>query len=176
MKNITVKQIMNNQPITLSTETITSVALDTLLDNNLTSAPVIDDNLRLIGFLSVHDVMVDLWCENYIPQEEQKVVDIMNRNVVSISSKETLVNVIEALSIDKEQLFPTTSMGYATSMTTLSLEERAKAMKVAKPQVLPVLEDGKLVGSISRLEVMRAVRPAYGNRLNVVNTDDRATA
>lgn len=175
MNNIIVKDIMNNQPIALSAETLTSVALDALLDNNQTSAPVVDANGRLIGFFSVHDAMVDLWCENYLPQQDQKVVDLMNRDVVAINAKETLVNVIEALCIDKEQLYPTSSMGYATSLTTATVEERAKAMKVNKPQVLPVLEDGRLVGCISRLEVMQAIRPTYGKRLNIVEPE-RATA
>ena len=165
---IVVKEIMTHQPVTLSAETLTAVALDTLLDHNLTSAPVVDVEGRLVGFFSVHDVMVDLWCENYNPKAGQKVVDLMNRDVVAIHCNEKLVDVAEFLCIDKEQLFPVTSMGIATNYTTLSLEERAKSMKVNKPHVLPVLDDGRLVGVLSRGDVMKAIRPVYGERLNVV--------
>ncbi|MGF1776918.1 formate transporter FocA [Vibrio nomapromontoriensis] len=166
--SIVVKEIMTHQPVTLSAETLTAVALDTLLDHNLTSAPVVDIEGRLVGFFSVHDVMVDLWCENYNPKAGQKVVDLMNRDVVAIHCNEKLVDVAEFLCIDKEQLFPVTSMGIATNYTTLSLEERAKSMKVNKPHVLPVLDDGRLVGVLSRGDVMKAIRPVYGERLNVV--------
>ncbi|MCL9776591.1 formate transporter FocA [Vibrio methylphosphonaticus] len=165
---LVVKEIMTHQPVTLSAETVTAVALDTLLDHNLTSAPVVDVEGRLVGFFSVHDVMVDLWCENYNPKTGQKVVDLMNRDVVAIHCNEKLVDVAEFLCIDKEQLFPVTSMGIATNYTTLSLEERAKSMKVNKPHVLPVLDDGRLVGVLSRGDVMKAIRPVYGERLNVV--------
>ncbi|GAL18194.1 formate efflux transporter [Vibrio maritimus] len=169
--NIIVKDIMNTQPVTLSVEMPTAVALDTLLDHNLTSAPVTDIEGRLVGFFSVHDVMVDLWCQDYIPEQGQKVVDLMSRDVVAINASEKLVDVAEFLCIDKEQLYPVSSMGIATSFSTLSLEERAKAMKVNKPHVLPVLENGVLVGILSRAEVMKAVRPIYGERLNVVERE-----
>jgi CBS domain-containing protein len=173
--NIAIKEIMNTQPTTLSVEMPTSVALDTLLDHNLTSAPVTDIEGRLVGFLSVHDVMVDLWCQDYIPESGQKVVDLMSRDVVAIDVSERLIDVAEFLCIDKEKLYPTTSMGIATSFTTLSLEERAKSMRVSKPHVLPVLENGALVGTLSRANVMSALRPIYGERLNIVE-NDRASA
>ncbi|MCJ2377092.1 formate transporter FocA [Vibrio sp. ZSDZ34] len=169
--NIAIKEIMNTQPTTLSVEMPTSVALDTLLDHNLTSAPVIDIEGRLVGFFSVHDVMVDLWCQDYIPESGQKVVDLMSRDVVAIDASERLVDVAEFLCIDKEKLYPTSSMGIATSFTTLSLEERAKSMKVSKPHVLPVLDGGTLVGTLSRANVMSALRPIYGERLNIVENE-----
>ncbi len=169
--NIAIKEIMNTQPTTLSVEMPTSVALDTLLDHNLTSAPVTDIEGRLVGFFSVHDVMVDLWCQDYIPESGQKVVDLMSRDVVAIDASERLIDVAEFLCIDKEKLYPTSSMGIATSFTTLSLEERAKSMKVSKPHVLPVLENGALVGTLSRANVMSALRPIYGERLNIVENE-----
>ena len=172
----TIKQIMNTQPITLSVEMPTSVAIDTLLDAQLVSAPVCDVEGRLVGIFSVHDVMVDLWCQDYIPTKGQKVVDLMSRDVVAIDANDKLVDVAEFLCIDKEQLYPTTSMGFATRLTSLSLEERAKAMKVSQPHMLPVLENGVMVGVLTRIEVMQALRPIYGDRLNVVPQAELETA
>ncbi|MEZ8101030.1 formate transporter FocA [Vibrio bivalvicida] len=166
--NITASAIMNQQPLVLRAEMPTSVAIDTLLDNHQVSAPVCDVEGRLVGFFSAHDVMVDLWCQDYIPAKEQKVVDIMSRDVVAIDANDKLVDIAEFLCIDKEQLYPTTSMGIATQFTTLSLEERAKAMKVSKPHVLPVLDNGSLVGVITRENVLIALRPIYGERITVV--------
>lgn len=177
MKNASiVKEIMNPSPVTLSVEMPVSTALDTLLDNNLISAPVVDIDNRLVGFFSAHDVMVELWCQDYIPAQEQKVVDLMSRDVVAIDAGDRLVDVVEFLCIDKEQLYPTTSMGMATRFTSLSLEERAKSIKVSKPQVLPVLENGLMVGVITRNEVLKALRPVYGERLNLVEDKVLETA
>ncbi|WP_070966337.1 formate transporter FocA [Vibrio sonorensis] len=169
--NVTVKEIMNTQPVVLSADTMTSAAIDTLLDKRLTGAPVADVDGRLVGFFSVHDVLVDLWCQDYIPAEGQKVVDLMSRDVVAVDATERLVDVAEYVCIDKEQLYPTTNMGIATQFSTLSLEERAKSIKVSKPRVLPVLENGKLVGVLSRYEIVSALRPIYGERLQVVEKD-----
>ncbi|ANB99571.1 formate transporter FocA [Vibrio parahaemolyticus] len=177
MKNASfVKDIMNPKPVTLSVEMPVAAALDTLLDNNLTSAPVVDLNNRLVGFFSAHDVMVELWCQDYIPVKDQKVVDLMSRDVVAIDAGDRLVDVVEFLCIDKEQLYPTSSMGIATRLTSLSLEERAKSMKVSKPQVLPVLENGQMVGVVTRQEVLKALRPVFGERLNLVEDKALETA
>ncbi|HHX8488886.1 formate transporter FocA [Vibrio chemaguriensis] len=177
MKNASfVKDIMNSKPVTISAETPIAIALDVLLDNNVTSAPVVDVQNRLVGFFSAHDVMVELWCEDYIPVKDQKVVDIMSRDVVAIDAGDRLVDVVEFLCIDKEQLYPTSSMGIATRMTSLSLEERAKSIKVSKPQVLPVLENGQMVGVVTRTEVLKALRPIFGERLNLVEKNELETA
>ncbi|HHF3003366.1 TPA: formate transporter FocA [Vibrio diabolicus] len=177
MKNASfVKDIMNPKPVTINAETPIAIALDVLLDNNVTSAPVVDVQNRLVGFFSAHDVMVELWCEDYIPVKDQKVVDIMSRDVVAIDAGDRLVDVVEFLCIDKEQLYPTSSMGIATRMTSLSLEERAKSIKVSKPQVLPVLENGQMVGVVTRTEVLTALRPIFGERLNLVEKNELETA
>ncbi|TMX44920.1 formate transporter FocA [Vibrio sp. Hep-1b-8] len=174
--NLTAKDIMNSAPVVLRADMPTPTAIDTLLDNHLASAPVCDIEGRLVGFFSVHDVMVDLWCQDYIPTSDQKVVDLMSREVIAIDSKDKLVDIAEFLCIDKEQLYPTTSMGMATRFTTLSLEERAKSMKVNQPHVLPVLEQGKLVGVVSRETVLAALRPIYGERVSIVEQRHLETA
>lgn len=166
--NILVQDIMNPNPITLSADVHTPTAIDTLLDNHIISAPVVDVEGRLVGFFSAHDVMVDLWCQDYLPVSGQKVVDLMSRDVVAIDVSDKLVDVAEFLCIDKEQLYPTTSVGIATRFSTLSLEERAKSMRVSKPHVLPVLDNGKLVGVVTRENVLAALRNIYGERVSLV--------
>ncbi|EKO3931240.1 formate transporter FocA [Vibrio fluvialis] len=177
MKNtLTVKDMMNAQPVTLSVEQPTAVAVDTLVEHHLNAAPVVDVEGRLVGILSTHDIMVDLWCQDYIPADEQKVVDLMTRDVIAIDVNDKLVDVAEFFCIDKEQLFPTTNMGIATRFNSLSLEERAKSMKVSKPHVLPVLENGKFVGVLERNHVLAALRPIYGDHLSVVEEQALARA
>jgi CBS domain-containing protein len=137
----------------------------------MVSAPVVDVEGRLVGFFSAHDVMVDLWCQDYLPTQGQKVVDLMARDVIAIDATDKLVDVAEFLCIDKEQLYPTTSMGIATTFTTLSLEERAKSIKVNKPHVLPVIENGKFVGVVARQNVLASLRRVYGERVSLVEKE-----
>ncbi len=49
---ITVKDMMNSQPVTLSVDMTTPAAIDTLLDHHLSAAPVVDMQGRLVGVLS----------------------------------------------------------------------------------------------------------------------------
>ncbi len=174
--NILVQDIMNPNPITLSADVHTPTAIDTLLDNHIISAPVVDVEGRLVGFFSAHDVMVDLWCQDYLPVSGQKVVDLMSRDAVAIDVSDKLVDVAEFLCIDKDQLYPTTSVGIATRFSTLSLEERAKSMRVSKPHVLPVLDNGKLVGVVTRENVLAALRNIYGERVSLVEDKALETA
>ena len=153
---------MNTKPITLNAETAVTKAIDQLLANKQSSAAVIDISGRLVGFFSAHDVMVELWCQDYIPAQKQKVVDLMSLDVVSIEANDKLVDVAEFMCIDKEKLFPTTNINCATNVTSLSLEERAKSIKINKPQALPVLDNGKFVGMVTRLEMLKAMRDIYG--------------
>ena len=45
-------------------------------------------------------------------------------------------------------------------------------MKINKPHTLPVLDNGELVGVISRFQVVKALRSVYGERLDVVETEE----
>lgn len=170
--NLTAKDLMIANSYSLSAEMPTQLAIDALTDRDLQSAPVVDVQGRLVGFFSIHDVMVDLWCQDYIPTKDQKVVDLMNRDVIAVQHTESLINLVEFLCIDKEQLYPTTSMGIATQFTSLSLEERAKSMQVSKPHTLPVLENGILVGTLTRMQVMKALRAIYGEKINIINNEE----
>ncbi|MBM7073709.1 hypothetical protein JQC92_16995 [Shewanella sp. 202IG2-18] len=45
-----------------------------------------------------------------------------------------------------------------------SVEERVKAMKVHQPRLLPVLDNGKLMGVINRSIVLACLREVYGHK------------
>ncbi|MDP2572320.1 formate transporter FocA [Vibrio penaeicida] len=162
--NVTVKELITLPSISLPADMPTADAVDILLDSGLQGAAVTDKNERLVGYFSIHDVLVDLWCQDYIPAKDQKVVDLMTRDVLALDASDSLINVAEYVCIDKNQLYPTTSMGIATSFSSLSLEERAKAMKVNKPKCYPILEGDKFIGTVTRMDVMQALRTVYGER------------
>ncbi|MBU2713814.1 formate transporter FocA [Zooshikella harenae] len=162
----TVKSILQHSVFSLKVDMPTAVAIDKLLECDLEGAPVVNNEGQLVGFFSIHNVLVDLWCQGYIPVENQKVVDLMSRDIMAINANDSLVDLVEFMCIDKEKLFPVTDSGIATHLSTLSLEERAKQMNVARPHILPVVEEGKLIGLITLADVARALRPVYGESLN----------
>ncbi|WCE31334.1 formate transporter FocA [Vibrio sp. SCSIO 43137] len=160
--HLNAQQIMNANPVTLTADMPVEAAIDTLTQHKIDGAPVVTQFGQLIGFFSVHNVMVDLWCNDYLPPATQLVGELMSRDVTAINSEESLVNIVEFMSIDKDQIYPTTSMGIATQLTSLSLEERAKNARVTRPNILPVIRNEQLVGVVSRQEVIGALRSIYG--------------
>ncbi|WEM45858.1 formate transporter FocA (plasmid) [Photobacterium sp. DA100] len=161
LSHLTVKDIVDPNPFTLSADLFVPKAVDLMVENKLSGAPVCDVNGRLVGFLSMFDVMKELWYKDYQPAKETKVADLMNSDVIAVDINERLVDVVEYLCIDKDMLYPTSGMGMATSATSLSLEERVKALKVSKPRILPVLDNGQFVGVITRDRVMVELRKVY---------------
>lgn len=167
--NLQAKDIMTTNPLVLNADMPIELAIDLLTAKNIPAAPAVNEKGHLVGFLSVHDVMVELWCQDYLPIKDQKVADLMKRKVISVDVNEPLVNIVEFLCLDKEQLYPVSSMGIGTlcSITSISVEERAKKMDISKPQIVPVLNNGVLTGVIYRMEVMKALRPIYGENIDV---------
>jgi formate transporter FocA len=170
--NKTVNQFMDINAYVLRPEMPVEVALDNLLDRHLSGAIVINSHNEVVGFFSEHDVLVELWCEDYLPEKGRTVADLMKTDITSISSKDTLLQLAEFYAIDKPTLYPTTDMGYATSYSTLSVNDRARDMRIAKPRVLPVIEDNKFVGIVTRGDVVSQLRSIYGERMEVVKTQE----
>lgn len=158
---LTIKDIVNTQAPVLNVDATLPFAIDVLSQHRVNGAPVCNDKGDLIGFLSAHDIMVEMWCQDYIPDSDVHVANLMKTDLVTVDVNDRLTDVLEFLALDKDQLYPTTAMGYATQMTTLSVEERAKTIKVNKPQILPVTDQGKFVGVVSRQEVLKALRTLF---------------
>jgi len=171
--NTTVKTLINAPAFSLQADMPTELAIDSLVGQNLNGAAVTDKSGRLVGFFSLHDVLVELWCQDYIPVKGQKVVDLMSRDVVAIDANDSLVNIAEYICLDKDQLYPTTDMGIATSFNTLSLEERAKSLKNTKPKSYPVLDGDTFIGTVTRIDVIRKLRSVYGEKADA--TADQPT-
>ena len=169
---LTVKDIMNPQPIYLTENMQVTDAIDVLLSNQLSGAVVCNADDEVVGFFSAHDVMVNMWCEDYLPNVNQSVSELMRTEVMAVEANEILIDVIEYMCIDKSQLYPVSNSGIATTLTALSINERARECKVAKPKVLPVVSEGKLVGVLNREHILSALRGVYGVASNNEATDE----
>ncbi|WP_413111724.1 formate transporter FocA [Thaumasiovibrio sp. DFM-14] len=172
--NMLVRDHMESPSLTLQPEMPIVKALDVLIENDLSGAPVMTSDQRLVGFFSVHDVLVDLWCEEYMPNHERKVQDLMKSEVHTVSPENSVLEIAEYMSIDKNVLYPVSDAGIATRLSTMPLYERARTMTINRPHCYPVVEHGELVGLIARSHVIKAIRPLFGNHLNVVEADIEA--
>ncbi len=164
----TIESAMQHTHFRLTADIAIETAIDSLLDRNLSGAPVVDDEQRLLGFFSAHDVLVEMWNNDYMPEPGRKVAHVMSRDMKTVSPDDSLLQLAEYICVDKKALYPTTSMGIATSFSNQTLAERARSTVVGRPHSYPVVENDRLVGMISRQDVMAALRGIYGERVNVL--------
>lgn len=126
MDSLRVRDYMTVQTVTFSPDMPLSVALERVMHSRHLGGPVIDENKRVIGFLSEQDLLDKLIKVSYFCQDTHIVSECMYREVLSVSPNTSII-------------------------------ELADMMKVGKPKVYPVIDQGKLVGIITRRDVLLAI-------------------
>jgi CBS domain-containing protein len=126
LSSLLVKDYMIGDHLAFRAEMDLLRAVHTLLEHGLSGAPVVDENNRLIGFLSEKDCLKAALDASYFRREAGTVQEFMSKDVSSISGEASLIDAIE--------LF-------------LSKHYRC----------LPVVEGAKLVGQISRRDILKGL-------------------
>ncbi len=127
MHSLKVKDYMTLQAVTFSKDMPLSAALNKVMQSVNLGGPVLDENKKVIGFLSEQDLLDKLVKASYHCQDTHTVQECMHDDVLSVSPETSII-------------------------------ELADMMKVGKPKVYPVVDDrGKLVGIITRRDVLRAI-------------------
>lgn len=120
---------MATDEITLSPDLTINEAIDILLDNKLTGAPVLDEDRKIVGFLTEKDclrLMID-GAYNNMPFDDKKVADYMTSVVKTVSTDHDILDV-------------------ANEFLTTHFRK------------FPVVHEGKLIGQVSRRDILKAIR------------------
>lgn len=126
LQSLLVKDYMIGDHLAFSPSTNLLRAVHKLLEHGLSGAPVVDENNRLIGFISEKDCLKAALDASYFRREEGSVQDFMSKDVVSVAADS---NLIEAIQIFVSKNF----------------------------RCLPVVEGSRLVGQISRQDILRGL-------------------
>ena len=123
-----ISEYMDTSVPTLSPETQIMAAVDFLLRHQVTGAPVVDSNGRLVGIITETDLLKLLTeGDQGEPAAEATVAEFMTTNVITVP--------------------PAVDIYYV-----------AGTFLANKFRRLPVVEDGKIVGAITRYDLLRVVR------------------
>jgi CBS domain-containing protein len=129
-----VRDAMTRSVVTVSPEATLKVAAGLLAERAITSMPVVDDAGRLVGVVSEADVV-----------RESLVVDHhAHRLVVPVSQGPAASCVAEVMTAMPITVRPDTD-----------LAEAAEVMTESTVKSLPVVDDARLVGMVSRTDVVR---------------------
>ncbi|PKM31648.1 MAG: CBS domain-containing protein [Gammaproteobacteria bacterium HGW-Gammaproteobacteria-11] len=127
LKSVKVRDYMTRDLITFSPDMSLFKAIDVLLGNSISGAPVVDADGHLLGLLSESDCLRGILSGSYFEEAGGTVRSVMTDVVESIDADADIVKAAEHF-IHKGR------------------------------RRLPVMDEGLLVGQISRRDILRAVK------------------
>ncbi len=126
IQTLSTRDYMTTDVITIAPGTNIHAAIRVLVDNRISSTPVVDDNGNLIGILTTRDCLNVAFSASYHKDRGGRVTDYMSKNVETIDAGSDIVEVADLFLKSHYRRFPVT-------------------------------EDSRLVGLISRYDVLRAL-------------------
>jgi CBS domain-containing protein len=160
--NLTVSELMQATPFTLSPELSIHEGLMQLTAAQERGAPVVDKQNRLLGFVSQQDLLRCLWSEEYNKHINSHVADLMQTQVMTVSGNDKIADLVELMVVDREKLFPVTASGMYTGSRFMSYEERLRHASANKPSSFPVVNEGILLGVITREQIATKICSVMG--------------
>ncbi len=124
-----VEKFMATGETTLSPEMTINEAIDIMLDQHLTGAPVLDNNRKIVGMLTEKDclrLLIDS-AYNNLHHDDKTVADYMSEVVKTVTPDHDIFDVANEFLNSHFRKFP-------------------------------VVHNGKLVGQVSRRDILKAVR------------------
>jgi len=126
MASQTAREIMRPAEIALTPLMSLDKVSDHLTKHHLPGAPVVDENKKLIGYVSEYDCLQQLMQSSYYCDNASLVEDVMSTSLI-------------------------------VSRPDIAIIDLASLMNTSKVNVMPIVESGKLLGLVSRGDVMRAL-------------------
>lgn len=127
MESLQVKDYMNHYPVTFTPEMVVEEAAMRFLKTKQIGGPVINNQRRLVGFLSESDVLAKMLESIYYDEHVVAVEDLMNKDVLSVKPYSSIVELAQTMLKSKPKVYPV------------------------------VDDDGNLMGTICRNEVLLAI-------------------
>ncbi len=91
-----------------------------LLANHVTGLPVVDDNRRVVGFVSEQDCIHALLVTSYHHEGEPTVDDVMVKEPVTISPEMSVVDLAQNLGHGKPKVYPVVENNRLVGIVTRS--------------------------------------------------------
>jgi len=134
-----VKDCMVSPVITIREDSCIYKAIDTLIENQISGAPVVNESGKLTGVISEKDCfkIISKGVNHMLPEEGETVEKFMTKDVKTITPD---VNIFYAAGIFLKQSY----------------------------RRLPVVEHDKVVGQISRVDVLKGIRKYISEKYPLV--------
>lgn len=126
-QHIQVREAMSHDSLKIPAATSVEEAATLLLKHKLPGAPAVNERSELVGFVSEHDLLQQLLDSSYHSSSKATVQDVMRTDVVTVSPNDSIIELAQTMA------------------------------QIDKPKVYPVAENGKLIGIITRGQLLQAL-------------------
>jgi CBS domain-containing protein len=111
MHSILVSDFMDNNPHAVSASTSIKEAVTIMLKAGVIGVPVIDNDKKLIGYLSEQDCVKDMLNSAFYSEEPGPVSGAMQTNVLSVTPETSIVEIAQTIMTNRPKNYPVESNG-----------------------------------------------------------------
>lgn len=145
-----VKDLMTRDPIVVRPELPVEALVNLFVARNINGVPVVDESGRLVGMVTTGD-LIHRVADERVPSRDSIWQESLYKSVFGRAGTEPNpaegATAAEVMSPNPAHVVPSDDMAVAAR---LLIEHKVKC--------LPVLDDGRLVGVVSRLDLLRCLR------------------
>ena len=146
---LTARDIMSKDVVSVSTETSLKELAKIFVETRYSNIPVVDDDGKLLGVISETDLI-----EQQKPLHIPTVMALFDGVFYLNSEKRFKAEVDRVTATTVGELYQKEPITCSPEMTTRDL---AALMSQHKVHLLPVLEEGKMIGVVARLDLIRVM-------------------
>lgn len=143
--SVTLAAVMETDPYTLPTTARVEEAIRLLMDRKVSGMPVVDEAGRAVGFISDGDIMRYLADRHPLVTSAYSVIMLANEGSFDERLRELIALPVSAIATE----------GVVGVSVDASLEEACNLLAQHKLKKVPVLEAGRVVGTVNRSDVLR---------------------
>ncbi|MZR62838.1 CBS domain-containing protein [Alcanivorax sp. DP30] len=106
MSDLTVGALMGKHPTAIALGTELTEVVDQLLKHKASGLPVVDENHRVVGFVSEQDCLRKLLVSSYHCEGSLIVDEFMHDQPLTVAESDSVVNVAELMVNQKPKIYP----------------------------------------------------------------------
>lgn len=111
MSSILVRDYMQANVLAVRSDTSVREVVEYLLKWNITGAPVVDDEMKVIGFVSEQDCMKEMLNSAFYAEDSAQVTNIMRPDVLSVAPDSSILEIAEIMLGNKPKNYPVVEHG-----------------------------------------------------------------
>lgn len=153
--NKKISEIMKTDVYTVSDEATIKDVLQVLVESKTSGLPIVNAKQQVVGFISDGDIM------KFIAKQNPRIIDMTSFITVWYDTESFEKKLHDLMELSVMELATTKLVSVDTDY---DIDEVAKVLGEKKIKKVPVLEDGKLAGVISRSDILRYILGVYLER------------